>query len=129
MRKRIILERNQIQKEVKAYLKSAKKDLKCRKQSKETLYEALETSAEEFFGINTEATIDDLHQFWGSPAEIVKNFVEGLDVREVKSAQRLAKVLLIGSIAFTALVLLVLVYIYMYYENNTTIVMYTGGQI
>lgn len=93
------------------------------------MYEALETSAEEFFGINTEATIDDLHQFWGSPAEIVKNFVEGLDVREVKSAQRLAKVLLIGSIAFTALVLLVLVYIYMYYGNNTTIVMYTGGQI
>lgn len=108
----------EIKKEVKAYLKPAKKRLLCSKESRRTFYEALVSSADELFGVNPNATREQLHKYLGSPEALVGNFVEGLDEEEVTRARRREKLLLIGGITLAAVV--VIAAFYLIVVNNTT---------
>ena len=119
-----MIAKEQIRKEVKAYLKPVRKLMKFSKETKETLYMTVDGCAIDFLNANPKATMDDVHELWGRPEEWVTQFLDSGKAEEVDKFHRRGKIILAAGIGLAAIVALILVYCFMYQFSNITIVDY-----
>lgn len=123
-----MMERTQIQKEVKAYLKPVRRMMKFSKKTKETLYNTVAGCAIDLLNANPEATMEDIHRLWGAPDEWVNQFTSSNEVREAEKRYKRVNIAIVFTAAVLAVVSLVSLFGYMksiqtsiFVENPTVI--------
>ena len=52
------------------------------------IYDLMASTGEEFLDINPMSTIEDLHKYWGHPANIFEDFQETIGAREIWKSYR-----------------------------------------
>ena len=111
----------EVSKEIRYYLKPAKKLLKCYRKSKKRFYEDMTISVEEFLNNNPHAGREELHRFLGNPERLVLNFMEQIDEKETVNAHRRSILLLAVGLSIIALiVVLILSFFFRYIPTHIT---------
>lgn len=104
-------------KEIKAYLKPARKRLGCSKKSKDDFYRDILASAEEYLQLHPNASKRELCEYLGDCEALASGFMDSLPKREIIWARRKSKLLLAGGIILAALVLIFM--LYLFFVNST----------
>ena len=104
-------------KEIKAYLKPARKRLVCSKKSKDDFYRDILASAEEYLQLHPNASKKELCEYMGDCEALASGFMDSLPKREIIWARRKSKLLLAGGIILAALVLIFM--LYLFFVNST----------
>lgn len=104
-------------KEIKAYLKPARKRLVCSKKSKDDFYRGILASAEEYLQLHPNASKKELCEYLGDCEALASGFMDSLPKREIIWARRKSKLLLAGGIILAALVLIFM--LYLFFVNST----------
>lgn len=104
-------------KEIKAYLKPARKRLVCSKKSKDDFYRDILASAEEYLQLHPNASKRELCEYLGDCEALASGFMDSLPKREIIWARRKSKLLLAGGIILAALVLIFM--LYLFFVNST----------
>lgn len=113
-----MLEKN-MKKEIMIYLKPVKELLACSGKSKRKFYSDLISSAEEYRNKNPHATRVELYRFLGTPQELVMNFMDHIDEKEIKWARRRSLLLLTAGLVAAALLVLLIVYLWLRYTPTS----------
>lgn len=104
-------------KEIKAYLKPARKRLVCSKKSKDDFYRDILASAEEYLQLHPNASKKELCEYLGNCEALASGFMDSLPKCEIIWARRKSKLLLAGGIVLAALVLIFM--LYLFFVNST----------
>lgn len=117
-----MIAKEQIRKEVKAYLKPVRKLMKFSKETKETLYMTVEGCAIDFLNANPKATMDDVHELWGVPDEWVNQFSNSHEMKAVEKRHKRVKIAIVCGAAVLALTASLLLFNYMRSVQTMTLV-------
>ena len=105
-------------KEVKAYLRPARKCLVCSRKSKDDFYRDILASAEEYLQLHPNASKKELCEYLGDCEALASGFMDSLPKREIIWARRRSKLLLAGGIVLAALIVMVVFYLIVVYETT-----------
>ena len=105
-------------KEIKAYLKPARKRLVCSKKSKDDFYRDILASAEEYLQLHPNASKRELCEYLGDCEALASGFMDSLPKREIIWARRKSKLLLAGGIILAALSVMVVFYLIVVHETT-----------
>lgn len=97
-------------KEIKAYLKPAKRRLVCSRKSKDDFYRDILASAEEYLQLHPNASKEELCEYLGDSEALASGFMDSLPKSEIIRARRKSKLLLVGGIVLAALILMLAFY-------------------
>lgn len=112
-----------VKKEVKSYMKPYSYRFRCSRKHKKALYDLMASTGEEFLDINPMATIEDLHKYWGHPANIFEDFQETIGPKEIWKSYR-RSLWLTAAICITAALVFILIayWIIIHYAGTVQII-------